>query len=175
MIVGAGPAGLFAVFELGLLGMKCEIVDSLPHPGGQCAELYPDKPIYDIPALPVCGAQELVDRLMAQIRPFGAGFHPYLRVGDHSVDELCLEVPAECRVLTDNGPTVEEPVGGGEWDLRSGRRLDGLVLDAAYGRLDRRPDGREGVKFSLLASGAYAAFEVAKLSHIARGALTGRR
>jgi thioredoxin reductase (NADPH) len=75
VIVGAGPAGLFAVFELGLLGMKCEIVDSLPHPGGQCAELYPDKPIYDIPALPVCGAQELVDRLMAQIRPFGAGFH----------------------------------------------------------------------------------------------------
>jgi aldose 1-epimerase len=78
----------------------------------------------------------------AEVAPFGAGFHPYLRVGDHSVDELCLEVPAECRVLTDNGPTVEEPVGGGEWDLRSGRRLDGLVLDAAYGRLDRRPDGR---------------------------------
>jgi thioredoxin reductase (NADPH) len=57
VIVGAGPTGLFAVFELGLLGMKCEIVDSLSHPGGQCTELYPDKPIYDIPALPVCGAQ----------------------------------------------------------------------------------------------------------------------
>ncbi len=59
VIVGAGPVGLFAVFELGLLGMKCEIVDSLAHPGGQCTELYPDKPIYDIPAIPVCGAQEL--------------------------------------------------------------------------------------------------------------------
>ena len=75
VIVGAGPVGLFAVFELGLLGMKCEIVDSLAHPGGQCAELYPDKPIYDIPALPVCGAQELIDRLLEQIRPFHAGFH----------------------------------------------------------------------------------------------------
>jgi thioredoxin reductase (NADPH) len=75
VVIGAGPSGLFAVFELGLLGMKCHVVDSLQHPGGQCAELYPDKPIYDIPALPVCGAQELVDRLMEQIRPFGAGFH----------------------------------------------------------------------------------------------------
>jgi len=75
VIIGAGPSGLFAVFELGLLGMKCHVVDSLAHPGGQCAELYPDKPIYDIPALPVCGAQELVDRLMEQVKPFGAGFH----------------------------------------------------------------------------------------------------
>jgi thioredoxin reductase (NADPH) len=75
VIVGAGPVGLFAVFELGLLGMKCEIVDSLAHPGGQCTELYPDKPIYDIPALPVCGAQELIDRLLQQIKPFNAGFH----------------------------------------------------------------------------------------------------
>jgi thioredoxin reductase (NADPH) len=75
VIVGAGPVGLFAVFELGLLGMKCEIVDSLPHPGGQCTELYPDKPIYDIPALPVCGAQELIDRLLQQIRPFHVGMH----------------------------------------------------------------------------------------------------
>jgi len=75
VIVGAGPVGLFAIFELGLLGMKCEIVDSLAHPGGQCTELYPDKPIYDIPALPVCGAQELVDRLLQQIKPFHAGFH----------------------------------------------------------------------------------------------------
>lgn len=75
VIVGAGPVGLFAVFELGLLGIKCHIVDSLAHPGGQCTELYPDKPIYDIPALPVCGAQELIDRLMQQIKPFDAGFH----------------------------------------------------------------------------------------------------
>ena len=75
LIIGAGPAGLFQVFELGLLGIKAHIVDTLKHPGGQCAELYPDKPIYDIPALPICGAQELVDRLMQQIEPFGAEFH----------------------------------------------------------------------------------------------------
>ena len=75
VIIGAGPAGLFQVFELGLLGIKSHIVDTLKHPGGQCAELYPDKPIYDIPALPVCGAQELVDRLMEQIKPFGPQFH----------------------------------------------------------------------------------------------------
>ena len=75
VIVGAGPAGLFQAFELGLLGIKSHIVDTLKHPGGQCAELYPDKPIYDIPAMPVCGAQELVDRLLQQIKPFGPEFH----------------------------------------------------------------------------------------------------
>ena len=75
VIVGAGPCGLFQVFELGLLGIKAHLLDSLPVPGGQCAELYPEKPIYDIPALPVCGAQELVDRLLEQIKPFGATMH----------------------------------------------------------------------------------------------------
>ncbi len=75
LIVGAGPCGLFQVFELGLLGMSCHVVDSLATPGGQCTELYPDKPIYDIPALPVCGAQELVDRLLQQIAPFNAPLH----------------------------------------------------------------------------------------------------
>jgi thioredoxin reductase (NADPH) len=75
VIVGAGPCGLFQVFELGLLGIGAHVVDSLPAPGGQCAELYPDKPIYDIPALPVCGAQELVDRLLQQIKPFKPQFH----------------------------------------------------------------------------------------------------
>lgn len=75
VIVGAGPCGLFQVFELGLLGMRAHLLDSLAAPGGQCTELYPDKPIYDIPALPVCGAQELVDRLLQQIKPFEPQFH----------------------------------------------------------------------------------------------------
>jgi thioredoxin reductase (NADPH) len=74
-IIGAGPCGLFQVFELGLLGIRAHVFDSLKVVGGQCAELYPDKPIYDIPALPVCGAQELIDRLMRQIRPFHPQFH----------------------------------------------------------------------------------------------------
>jgi thioredoxin reductase (NADPH) len=75
VIIGAGPCGLFQVFELGLLGIGAHVVDSLHHPGGQCAELYPDKPIYDIPAIPLCGAQELVDRLLQQIKPFKAQLH----------------------------------------------------------------------------------------------------
>jgi thioredoxin reductase (NADPH) len=75
VIVGAGPCGLFQVFELGLLGIKAHILDSLEKPGGQCAELYPEKPIYDIPALPSVGAQELVDRLLEQIKPFHAQMH----------------------------------------------------------------------------------------------------
>lgn len=75
LIVGAGPVGLFQVFELGLLDIRAHLVDSLPQVGGQCAELYPDKPIYDIPALPVCGAQELIDRLLEQIKPFDPQFH----------------------------------------------------------------------------------------------------
>ncbi len=75
VIVGAGPCGLFQVFELGLLGLKAEVVDSLRHPGGQCTELYPDKPIYDIPAIPVCSGQELIDALLKQIEPFDYGMH----------------------------------------------------------------------------------------------------
>ena len=75
VIVGAGPCGLFQIFELGLLGIHAHIVDSLKHPGGQCSELYPENPIYDIPALPVCGAQELIDRLLQQTKPFNAQFH----------------------------------------------------------------------------------------------------
>ena len=72
LIVGAGPVGLFQVFELGLLEIKTHIVDSLEYPGGQCIELYPDKPIYDIPAVPVCTGRELTDNLLKQIEPFGA-------------------------------------------------------------------------------------------------------
>ena len=75
VIIGAGPCGLFQVFELGLLGIKAHLVDSLANVGGQCTELYPEKPIYDIPALPVCGAQELIDRLQQQIAPFEPVLH----------------------------------------------------------------------------------------------------
>ncbi len=75
VIVGAGPVGLFQVFELGLLEVKAHIIDSLAYPGGQCIELYPDKPIYDIPAVPICTGKELTDNLLKQIEPFGATFH----------------------------------------------------------------------------------------------------
>ena len=75
VIIGAGPCGLFQVFELGLLDIHAHVIESLDRPGGQCAELYPSKPIYDIPAHPSIGAQELVDQLLEQIRPFAPTFH----------------------------------------------------------------------------------------------------
>jgi thioredoxin reductase (NADPH) len=75
VIIGAGPVGLFQVFELGLLEIKAHVIDSLPVVGGQCVELYPDKPIYDIPAVPICTGQELTDNLLKQIEPFGPTFH----------------------------------------------------------------------------------------------------
>jgi thioredoxin reductase (NADPH) len=75
IIIGAGPCGLFAVFELGLLGLKTHLVDILDRAGGQCAELYPEKPIYDIPAIPMCTGQELTDRLMEQVKAFDPVFH----------------------------------------------------------------------------------------------------
>ena len=75
VIVGTGPVGLFAVFELGLLDIKAHLVDILDRPGGQCTELYPEKPIYDIPGYPIVTAQGLVDKLLEQIKPFGPTFH----------------------------------------------------------------------------------------------------
>jgi thioredoxin reductase (NADPH) len=80
LIVGAGPVGLFAAFEAGVIGLSCQIVDTLERIGGQCIELYPDKPIYDIPAIPSCTARELVDRLMEQCRPFNVPIHLGQRV-----------------------------------------------------------------------------------------------
>ena len=98
VIVGAGPVGLFAVFELGLVDIKCHLIDILDRPGGQCAELYPEKPIYDIPALPIVTGQELVDKLMDQIKPFSAQFHLTQRV-----DSLAKEADGRFRLVTDAG------------------------------------------------------------------------
>src|SRR4030065_1473546 len=97
VMVGAGPVGLFAVFELGLVDIKAHVVDILDRPGGQCTELYPEKPIYDIPGLTVVTGQELTDRVMDQIKPFGAEFHFNQRGG-------CLERPdVGFRVFTWSG------------------------------------------------------------------------
>jgi thioredoxin reductase (NADPH) len=80
VVIGAGPVGLFQVFELGLVGIHAHVVDALPEPGGQCIELYPDKPIYDIPATQVCTGRELVARLLLQIAPFKPEFHLHQQV-----------------------------------------------------------------------------------------------
>ncbi len=93
VIVGAGPVGLFQVFELGLLGIKAHLIDALGVPGGQCIELYPDKPIYDIPALPVCTGRELTDNLLKQIEPFHAEYHLDQEVSAVTkLDELHFQV-----------------------------------------------------------------------------------
>ena len=80
LIIGAGPTGLFCAHQLGLIGLKCEIVDNLDKAGGQCIELYPDKPIYDIPAVPECTGEELTNNLLKQIKPFDVKFHLNERV-----------------------------------------------------------------------------------------------
>ena len=75
LVIGAGPVGLFVVQQLGLIGLKAEVVDNLDKIGGQCIELYPDKPIYDIPALSVCSGKSLTEGLLQQIKPFGSKIH----------------------------------------------------------------------------------------------------
>src|SRR3954463_15768817 len=75
LVVGAGPVGLFQIFQLGLHELRSQLIDSLPMLGGQCIELYPDKPLYDVPGLPACTGRELIDRLVQQIRPFATQPH----------------------------------------------------------------------------------------------------
>ena len=98
LIIGAGPVGLFTVFELGLLDVKAEVVDILGKPGGQCAELYPEKPIYDIPGLPIVTGQGLTDRLLEQIKPFDPKFH----LGER-IDGLQRLPDGRFAVVTDTG------------------------------------------------------------------------
>ena len=80
VVIGAGPVGLFAVHQLGIIGLKAEIIDNLDKAGGQCIELYPDKPIYDIPAIPECTGESLTKNLLEQIKPFKTNFHLNERV-----------------------------------------------------------------------------------------------
>ena len=87
LIIGAGPVGLFTVFEAGLLGLKCQIIDNLDKVGGQCIELYPDKPIYDIPAIPECSGKSLTESLLKQIKPFKTNFHLDERVQEISKEK----------------------------------------------------------------------------------------
>ena len=105
VIVGAGPIGLFAVFELGLLDIKAHLIDILPKPGGQCAELYPEKPIYDIPGFPIITGQGLTDNLLKQIEPFGAVFHYGEMI--ESLEILGTPEAPRFRVASDAGTVFE--------------------------------------------------------------------
>lgn len=115
VIIGAGPVGLFAVFELGLYDLKCHLIDILDRPGGQCAELYPEKPIYDIPAWPEISGQMLTDKLMEQIKPFSPQFH-----FNRMVNRLERQEDGSFHVETDEGEIFEAKVvviaaGGGSF------------------------------------------------------------
>ncbi|MBY0447251.1 MAG: NAD(P)/FAD-dependent oxidoreductase [Hyphomonadaceae bacterium] len=115
IILGAGPVGLFAVFELGLLDIKSHLVDVLDRPGGQCAELYPEKPIYDIPAYPIISGQELTDRLLEQIEPFNPVFHL-----NQMATALQKEEDGRWALTTELGTVIRAPVlviaaGGGSF------------------------------------------------------------
>ena len=105
IIIGAGPTGLFAVFEAGLLKLKCHLIDALPQPGGQCSEIYPKKPIYDIPAYPEILAGDLTDKLMEQIAPFSPGF----TLGERA-ETLMPQEDGTFIVTTDKGTTHRAPV-----------------------------------------------------------------
>lgn len=123
LIIGAGPVGLFAVFEAGLLGMKSHIVDSLETPGGQCSALYPEKPIYDIPAYPKIAAGDLVDNLLEQIKPFSPEFHlnqqavSFKKFGDNKfitttnkgveIESKIIVIAAGCGAFGPNRPPLE--------------------------------------------------------------------
>jgi thioredoxin reductase (NADPH) len=118
VIIGAGPIGLFAVFELGLLDLKAHVVDILPKPGGQCAELYPEKPIYDIPGWPVITGEGLVENLLTQIKPFSPHFH----LGER-VESLTRQKDGNFWLATDAGTVIEAKVvvvaaGGGSFESK---------------------------------------------------------
>jgi len=126
VVIGAGPVGLFQVFELGLLEIKAHVVDSLAHVGGQCVELYPDKPIYDIPAVPVCSGRELTESLLKQIAPFHATFHLAQTVSSLQRQEdgrFLLETSRGTRFLT---RTVIIAAGVGAFEPRR-LRVEGVA------------------------------------------------
>jgi len=153
LIVGAGPCGIFQIFELGLLGIKADIIDSLPTVGGQCTELYPDKPIYDIPAVPSCTGQELIDALMEQAEPFGATFH---------LGEEVTEVEKRddyFHVATGAGKTFEAKtifVAGGVGSFQPRKpRLEGVdeIEDKSLHFKVRNPDQFAGKKIVIAGGG----------------------
>jgi len=166
VIVGAGPCGLFQVFELGLLGIKAEVVDSIRQPGGQCTELYPDKPIYDIPGIPVCTGEELTGDLLKQIAPFDAGMH----LGE----EVCeLEEAGDgFRLKTDKGTSIESKavvIAGGVGSFQP-RQLRAKAVDDFAENIHyhvREPQRFAGKKLVIAGGGDSALDWVIELAAIA--------
>lgn len=154
IIVGAGPTGLFTVFEAGLLKLKCHLIDALPIPGGQCAEIYPKKPIYDIPAYPEILAGDLVDRLLAQIKPFKAGY----TLGERA-EKLEKQDDGSFIVTTNKGTQHQAPVvviagGLGSFEPRK-PKLDHLDFfeDKGVSYIIKEPELYRGKKVVIAGGG----------------------
>ena len=168
VIIGAGPCGLFQVFELGLLGLTAEVVDSIRQPGGQCSELYPDKPIYDIPGIPVCTGEELTENLMKQIEPFAAGLH----LGDEV--SVVRQEGDGFHVETDSGKqfsakAVVIAAGVGSFQPRALRAkgIDEVNEDCVQYRV-RDPQQYAGKNLAILGGGDSALDWVVELGPIAK-------
>lgn len=154
LIIGAGPVGLFQVFELGLLEVKAHVIDSLSMVGGQCVELYPDKPIYDIPAVPVCTGQELTDNLLKQIAPFKPSFHLSQEVvGVESQDDgsFLVVTSKDTRFLT---KTIFIAAGVGSFQPRT-LKVDGIdqFIDQQLFYRVKNPDVFTGKNIVILGGG----------------------
>lgn len=167
VIVGAGPCGLFQVFELGLLGLKAHVIDSIRQPGGQCSELYPDKPIYDIPAIPECTGDELTNSLLKQIEPFGAELH----LGEEVT--VVREEDDGFFVETDKGTqfsanAIVIAAGVGSFQPRP-MRAKGIeeLNDASIQYRVRNPQQYAGKKLAILGGGDSALDWVIELAPIA--------
>ena len=132
VIVGAGPTGLFCAHQLGIIGLKCEIVDNLDKIGGQCIELYPDKPIYDIPAVPECTGEELTNNLIEQIKPFNFNFHLNDRVQElKQVNENWLVKTTRGKEFTAPNVVIAGGVGSFEprkFPTKSAEKFDGISV-----------------------------------------------
>jgi len=170
LIIGAGPVGLFQVFELGLLGVSAHIVDTMRVVGGQCAELYPDKPIYDIPGIPVCSGQELVDNLLVQIEPFDPAFHLGQEVASvEVVDDDCFDV------VTDSGTQFRARtvfIAGGVGSFQPRRlRIEGIDAheDKSLFYRVRDPEKFAGKKLAILGGGDSALDWTVELAPKANG------
>ena len=169
LIIGAGPTGLFTAHQLKLIGLNCEIVDNLDKIGGQCIELYPDKPIYDIPAVPECTGKELTNNLLNQLKPFDIKFHLSERV-----DEV-KKIKNDWIVKTNNGTTFQTPnviiAGGvGSFEPRKFSQKDCEKIENKslfYSVKDKKIF--EGKKVSIFGGGDSAldwAVELSKNSHV---------
>ena len=168
VIVGAGPCGLFQVFELGLLGLKAHVVDSIRQPGGQCTELYPDKPIYDIPGIPVCTGEELTEGLLKQIEPFEPGMHlneEVAAVRKDGENDFFVETSAGTQF---NAKAVVIAGGVGSFQPRQMRvpRVDDLQATNVHYRV-QDPKQFAGKRLAILGGGDSALDWVIELAGIA--------